>query len=125
MEWQKVIIIPLLLLQGCVAVTFDITQTEDPITEWVYWGFKVGVDYPRKQFMSRDEWDEYSNAPNSYKDALYTSYRNRERIEKDWENFINNCLLAFSNDCETLELDIESFHRRASDHHLGRSFKKD
>ena len=36
--------------------------------------------------MSRDEWDEYSNAPNSYKDALYASYKKRERVEKDWED---------------------------------------
>ena len=113
-----------MLLQGCVAVTFDITQTEDPTTEWVYWGFELGVDYPKKQFMSRDEWDEYYNAPNSYKDALYTSYRNRERIENDWKHFNNNCILDFPHDCETLELETESFRTSANNHNIGRSFKQ-
>jgi len=89
----------LILLQGCVAIKPNLESQEDIVTGQLYYTFELGVSYPKKKFMTPEEWTEYHQAPDSQKEALYESYKEREAIEKDWENFINNCLLALSLDC--------------------------
>ena len=49
--------------------------------------------------MTPEEWEEYHQSPDSQKEALYKSYKEREEIEENWSNFINNCLLEFTFDC--------------------------
>jgi hypothetical protein len=49
--------------------------------------------------MTPQEWEEYHESPDSQKEALYVTYKEREQIEKDWEHFIENCLLAATLDC--------------------------
>jgi len=97
MVWQKVI--PLVLLSGCVAMSPNIESTEDIVTGQLYYTFELGVSYPKKKFMTPEEWQEYHSVPDSQKDALYATYKEREEIEKRWENFIENCLLAGTLDC--------------------------
>ena len=72
---------------------------EDIVTGFEYYTFELEVSYPKKKFMTPEEWLEYHSSPNSQKDALYATYKEREEIEKDWENFIENCILAFTMDC--------------------------
>ena len=87
------------ILSGCVSVSANMETKEDLITGEEYYSFQLGVTYPRKQFMTADEWKEYQNSPDSKKDVLYATYKEREKIEEDWSNFINNCLLALTLDC--------------------------
>ncbi|WP_341665935.1 hypothetical protein [Vibrio sp.] len=82
-----------------MALKPNLESQEDLVTGQLYWSFELGVSYPKKKFMTPEEWTEYHQAPNSQRDALYESYKERERIEKDWENFINNCIMAFTLDC--------------------------
>lgn len=72
---------------------------EDLVTGQEYYSFELGVSYPKKKFMTPEEWREYHESPDSQKEALYATYREREEIEKRWENFIENCLLAATLDC--------------------------
>jgi len=95
--WQK--IGPLLFLTGCVAMSPNLESTEDLVTGQLYYTLELGVSYPKKKFMTAEEWIEYHSSPNSQKDALYATYKEREEIEKRWENFIENCLLAGTLDC--------------------------
>ena len=92
-------LLPLILLSGCVSVSPNLEVQEDLVTGMEYYTFELGVSYPRKQFMSPEEWEEYRESPDSYKDALYATYKEREEIEENWSNFINNCLLALTLDC--------------------------
>lgn len=97
MVWQKVI--PVLLLSGCVAMSPNLEQHQDIVTGQVFYSFELGVSYPKKKFMTPQEWSEYHQSPDSQKEALYVTYKEREQIEKDWEHFIENCLLAATLDC--------------------------
>lgn len=95
-------IIPILsvvMLSGCVAISANMETTEDLVTGEEFYSFEIGMTYPKKQFMTAEEWLEYQQAPNSMKDVLYKTYKEREEIEEDWSNFINNCLLAGTFDC--------------------------
>jgi len=93
-------ILPLLLLcGGCVAVSPNLESTEDLVTGQLYYTFELGVSYPAKKFMTPEEWTEYHQAPDSQKEALYRSYKEREEIEENWANFIENCILAGTFDC--------------------------
>jgi hypothetical protein len=97
MVWQKVV--PLLFLTSCVAMSPNLEIHEDLVTGQEYYSFELGVSYPKKKFMTADEWQEYHESPDSQKEALYATYKEREEIEKRWENFIENCLLAATLDC--------------------------
>jgi len=89
----------LFLLSGCVAVSPNLEAHEDLVTGQLYYSLELGVSYPAKKFMTPEEWKEYHQAPDSMKDALYRSYKEREEIEENWSNFINNCILAGTLDC--------------------------
>jgi len=97
MVWQK--IIPVLFLSGCVAMSPNIETHEDLVTGFEYYTFELHFSYPKKKFMTPEEWLEYHTVPDSQKDALYATYKEREEIEKRWENFIENCILAATVDC--------------------------
>ena len=92
-------ILPLIFLSGCVAVSPNLESTEDLVTGQLYYTFNLDVSYPKKKFMTPEEWAEYHMVPESQREALYATYKEREVIEKRWENFMENCLLAFSLDC--------------------------
>jgi len=92
-------LLPLIFLSGCVAVSPNLEVQEDLVTGTEYYSFELGWTYPKKQFMTAEEWDEYRNSPDSQKDVLYATYKEREEIEENWSNFINNCLLALTLDC--------------------------
>lgn len=93
-------ILPILLLcGGCVAVSPNLESHEDLVTGQLYYSFELGVSYPAKKFMTPEEWQEYHSAPDSLKDALYKSYKEREEIEENWSHFINECLLKTTFDC--------------------------
>lgn len=92
-------LLPILLLCGCVSVSPNIERTEDLVTGQLYYTFELGVSYPSKKFMTPEEWLEYHSAPDSHKEALYNSYKEREEIEERWSHFINNCLLEATLDC--------------------------
>ena len=77
----------------------NLEQHEDIVTGQVFYSFELGISYPKKKFMTPQEWTEYHESPDSQKEALYVTYKEREEIEKDWENFIENCLLAATLDC--------------------------
>ena len=96
---MKLSFLPVLFLAGCVAVSPNLEQHEDLVTGVVYYSLEIGVSYPAKKFMTPDEWEEYHQSPDSQKEALYKSYKEREKIEENWSNFINNCLLEFTFDC--------------------------
>ena len=87
------------MLTGCVAMSPNLEQHEDLETGQIYYSFELGVSYPKKKFMTPDEWMEYHEAPDSQKEALYRTYKEREEIEANWENFIENCILSFTLDC--------------------------
>lgn len=89
----------LLVLTGCVAVSTNLEDHQDIVTGNVYYSLEVGVSYPAKKFMTPEEWEEYHRASDSQKEALYKSYKEREEIEENWSNFINNCLLELTLDC--------------------------
>ena len=89
----------ILLLSGCVAVSTNIEKHEHPASDQVYYTVELGISYPRKKFMTQEEWVEYHSVPDSQKDALYADYKKREQIEKDWDNFIENCVITFFLDC--------------------------
>ena len=72
---------------------------EDLVTGQEYYSFELGVSYPKKKFMTPEEWIEYHTVPESQREALYATYKEREVIEKRWANFMENCLLALSLDC--------------------------
>lgn len=86
-------------MSGCVAVSPSLEKQEDIITGQIYYTLGIGVSYPAKKFMTPEEWGEYRQAPDSQKEALYKSYKEREEIEENWSNFIDNCLLQFTLDC--------------------------
>jgi len=93
-------ILPILLLcGGCVAVSPNLESHEDLVTGQLYYSFELGVSYPSKKFMTAEEWNEYHSAPDSMKEALYRSYKEREEIEENWANFIENCFLRGTLDC--------------------------
>ena len=87
------------MMSGCVAVSPNLERTKDLVTGQVYYSLELGVSYPKKKFMTPEEWKEYHESPNSQKEALYRTYKEREEIEANWENFIENCLLRFTMDC--------------------------
>ena len=87
------------MMTGCVAVSPNIERTEDLVTGQLYYTFGLGVSYPAKKFMTPEEWTEYHQAPDSQKEALYQSYKEREEIEENWANFIENCILSWTLDC--------------------------
>lgn len=89
----------ILLLSGCVAVSPNLESHEDLVTGQLYYSLELGVSYPKKKFMTPEEWTEYHEAPDSMKEALYRSYKEREEIEANWSNFINDCILAGTLDC--------------------------
>lgn len=91
--------LPLLLLSSCVAVSPNLERHIDPNSDQIFYTFELGISYPKKKFMTPEEWEEYNSVPDSQKDALYEEYKNREEVEKDWDNFIDNCLLALTLDC--------------------------
>jgi len=91
--------LPIMLLAGCVAPNANLEIHEDLVTGQEYYSIEVGVSYPKKKFMTPEEWQEYHKAPDSMKEALYRSYKEREEIEKNWSNFINNCLFRGTLDC--------------------------
>jgi len=97
MVWQKVV--PILLLSGCVAMSPNLEIHEDLVTGQEYYSLELGISYPKKKFMTPEEWLDYHQSPDSQKESLYVSYKEREEIEKRWENFIENCLLAATLDC--------------------------
>ena len=88
-------IAPVLLLSGCVALSPNLERHEHPISDHVYYTVELGLSYPRKKFMTPEEWTEYHSVPDSQKDALYADYKEREQIEKNWDTFIENCVMAF------------------------------
>ena len=88
-----------IMMSGCVAVSPSLEKQEDIITGQIYYTLGIGVSYPAKKFMTPEEWVEYHQAPDSQKEALYRSYKEREEIEENWSNFIDNCLLQFTLDC--------------------------
>lgn len=88
-----------IMMSGCVAVSPTFEKQEDFITGQIYYTLGLGISYPAKKFMTPEEWDEYHQAPDSQKEALYTTYKEREEIEENWSNFINNCILQFTLDC--------------------------
>ena len=87
------------LLSGCVALSPNLESHEDLVTGNIYYSFELGVSYPAKKFMTPEEWAEYHQSPDSQKEALYRSYKEREEIEKNWSDFINNCILKFTLEC--------------------------
>lgn len=94
-----VILLTLLLCSGCVAVEPNLIEKEDLVTDQVFYEFHLEVSYPAKKFMTPEEWAEYHILPDSQREVMYRSYKEREEIEENWENFINNCLLKFTFDC--------------------------
>ena len=88
-----------IMMSGCVAVSPSLERQEDIITGQIYYTLGLGVSYPAKKFMTPEEWNEYHQAPDSQKEALYRSYKEREEIEENWSNFIDNCILQFTLDC--------------------------
>lgn len=88
-----------IMMSGCVAISPTFEKREDTITGQIYYTLGLGVSYPAKKFMTPAEWEEYHQAPDSHKEALYRSYKEREEIEENWENFIGDCILLFTFDC--------------------------
>ena len=60
---------------------------EDLVTGQEYYSFELGVSYPKKKFMTPEEWTEYHQSPDSQKEALYATYKEREEIERPRDNF--------------------------------------
>tara|TARA_S200002703_G_scaffold46390_2_gene40252 strand:- start:5972 stop:6262 length:291 start_codon:yes stop_codon:yes gene_type:complete len=89
----------ILLLAGCVSPSANLEMHEDLVTGQEYYSIELGISYPKKKFMTPEEWQEYHQSPDSMKEALYRSYKEREKIEEDWTNFINNCLFRGTFDC--------------------------
>ena len=96
---MKKILPVFVMLTGCVALSPNLESTEDIVTGQKYYTLGLGVSYPKKKFMTPEEWEEYRTVPDSQKEALYRTYKEREEIEANWENFIENCLFRFTLDC--------------------------
>jgi hypothetical protein len=88
-----------IMMSGCVAISPTLESQEDIVTGQIYYTFGLVASYPKKKFMTPTEWDAYHKAPDSQKEALYRSYKEREEIEENWENFIEDCILLFTLDC--------------------------
>lgn len=88
-----------IMMSGCAAVSPTLESQEDYVTSQIYYTIGLSVTYPKKKFMTPAEWEEYHQAPDSQKEALYRSYKEREEIEENWENFIDDCILLFTLDC--------------------------
>lgn len=96
---MRLLVLIFLFLAGCVSLSTNLEEQEDLATGNIYYSLEFGVSYPAKKFMTPEEWQEYHQAPDSQKEALYKSYKEREEIEANWSNFINNCLLELTFDC--------------------------
>lgn len=93
------LLLPVLFLTGCVAISPNIEKLEDENTDSVYYSFELGVSYPKKKFMTQEEWLEYHESPDSLKDVLYATYKEREKAEQNLDRFIEKCILRFTLDC--------------------------
>lgn len=98
--------LPVLLLAGCVAVSPNFEEHIDPITEEPSYEISIGWTYPRKQFMTSEEWEEYHELPPSQKDMMYKYYRDREEMEQQWDAFLEDCLLELDLDCQRFSVEF-------------------
>jgi len=83
---------PILLLSGCaVQWSPDYTVRKD-ITGNEYYEVTLGVTYPKKQFMTAEEYEEFRNLPEHQKQKMIEAYEEREKMEEKWKEFIS-CML--------------------------------
>ena len=86
-------LLPLLLLSGCaVQWSGDYEVLEDYVTGQEYVEVTASVTYPKKQFMTSEEYNEYMLLPESMKEKMWETYKEREELEKKWEEFINRVI---------------------------------
>lgn len=81
------------LLTACaVQWSPDYNVYEDIVTGEEYWEISIGVTYPKTQFMSMEEYNEYMALPLHQKDMMWEAYEERAELEKEWKEFIEGIL---------------------------------
>ena len=84
---------PILLLSGCaVQWSPDYTVYEDIVTGQELYEVSIEVTYPKKQFMTAEEYEEFRQMPEHQKQNMIEAYKEREETEKKWKEFIS-CIL--------------------------------
>ena len=87
-------------INGCaLAWSPNFIEKEDAVTEETIYEVYLEWVYPKRQFMDAKEREAYKNLPDSQKEVEYQYYKEGEKTEDRWNNFINNCLLKLNMDC--------------------------
>jgi hypothetical protein len=90
---QSVLCLAIVLLSGCaVQWSPDYSMHEDIITGQELHEVSLTVTYPKKQFMTADEYQEFQTMPEHQQTKMIEAYKEREELEKKWKNFIEGVI---------------------------------
>ncbi len=88
-----------LIMTGCVAVSGNLEEKIDLITDQPYFEIGLEVSYPAKKFMKPEEWIEFHQLPPHHRTQMYEYYKEREENEENMARIIEDCILQFTFDC--------------------------
>ena len=90
---KSVLCLAIVLLSGCaVQWSPDYNMREDFITGQEMYEVSVEVSYPKKQFMTTEEYEEFRQMPEHQQDKMIEAYKEREELEERWKNFIESVI---------------------------------
>lgn len=90
---KSVLCLAIVLLGGCaVQWSPDYNMREDFITGQELHEVSLAVTYPKKQFMTAEEYQEFRTMPEHQQDKMIESYKEREELEERWKNFIEGVI---------------------------------